>query len=166
MMEKRALFNSFVSQVRANHSDSEPKRSILRPPYNQDESLFHNACHECNALCAKVCEEDIIVIMDNKTPQLNLLKSGCTYCDKCADACEPNVLTLEDRHDINAKITIDKNKCMSWHNVMCFSCKEPCLDDAIIFKSLFQPLIVADKCTACGFCIGRCPSDAITLEVL
>ena len=166
MMEKRELFSSLASRVRGVTSERAPKKQTLRPPYGSDDSLFHKLCPECDAPCVTVCEEEIIVIMDDKTPQLNLLKSGCTYCDKCAEACLPEVLKVEDTHNINAKITIDKNKCMSWHGVMCFSCKEPCLDDAIVFKSLFKPVIVADKCTSCGFCIGRCPSDAIEVEVV
>jgi len=30
---------------------------------------------------------------------------------------------------------------------------------------MFKPLI-NDNCTACGFCIGRCPTNAIQIKVL
>ena len=49
---------------------------------------------------------------------------------------------------------------------MCFSCKDPCLDNAIDFKAMFMPEI-NDKCTSCGFCLSRCPAvHAIHFEVI
>ena len=49
---------------------------------------------------------------------------------------------------------------------MCFSCKDPCLDDAIQFLGMFRPEIDENLCTSCGFCLKVCPTDAITLEVI
>ncbi|MCJ7765140.1 MAG: ferredoxin-type protein NapF [Thiovulaceae bacterium] len=164
-MERRELFGSLASKLRGETS-AKKQESILRPPYNNEESLFHNECQNCDGKCATVCEEEIIKIGSDKSPYLNLLKRGCTYCDDCAAACEFGVLTLENRREINAKITINRSLCMSWSSVMCFSCKDPCLDDAIAFKSLFQPIIDAEKCTACGFCISRCPVEAIEVRVV
>ncbi|MDP2894444.1 MAG: 4Fe-4S binding protein, partial [Sulfurimonas sp.] len=122
-------------------------------------------CNKCDAKCATVCEEDIIKISDDKTPYLIFSSSGCTYCDKCAISCEFGVLTLENKKLIGAKVTINKTKCLSWSHTMCFSCKDPCLDKAIDFQAMFMPLI-NDKCTSCGFCISRCPTDAIEIKVL
>ncbi|MDX9813331.1 MAG: 4Fe-4S binding protein [Sulfurimonas sp.] len=153
---KREIFNSFVSKV----APKEPK--LLRPPYFNDEALF-SECHKCEALCVSACEESIIYIADDKSPFLDFSKSGCTYCDKCAIACELGVLDLEYKKPIGAKIAIDKTKCLSWGHTMCFSCKDPCLENAIDFKALFMPSI-NQNCTSCGFCISRCPTDAI--EVL
>jgi ferredoxin-type protein NapF len=45
---------------------------------------------------------------------------------------------------------------------MCFSCKDPCLDDAIDFIAMFRPEINSN-CTSCGFCIKYCPVDAIEI---
>jgi ferredoxin-type protein NapF len=50
--------------------------------------------------------------------------------------------------------------------VICFSCKEPCIDDAILFNGMFNPVIDMDKCTGCGFCLGRCPTLAIDFTVI
>ena len=96
---------------------------------------------------------------------MDFSKSGCTYCDDCAEACEFDVLSLENKKQINATVTINKKECVSWEGVMCFSCKDPCLDNAIDFKAMFMPSI-NDNCTACGFCISRCPVQAIKVEVL
>jgi len=109
-----------------------------------------------------MCEEEIIRFGDDKIPYLDFSSSGCTDCEACLKACEPGVLNDKTTF-IQAKVRINASKCMSWENVICFSCKEPCLDDAIVFEGLFRPVISAEKCTACGFCIGRCPTGAIEI---
>lgn len=159
-MQRRELFSSLASSL----STTKKQEKLLRPPYFSDESLFHNECSKCDAKCTTVCEEDIIKVADDKTPYLDFKYGGCTYCDKCALACEFGVLKIEDKKVITAQITIDKSKCLSWNHTMCFSCKDPCLDNAINFKAMFMPTI-NDKCTSCGFCISRCPSDAINVKV-
>ena len=135
----------------------------IRPPYFSNESDF-DKCIECDGKCATACEEKIITIQDDKTPILDFKKSGCTYCDKCALVCEYDVLKLENKQLINAKIKIDMLKCLSWQKTMCFSCKDICLEDAVKFLGLFRAEIDYEKCTNCGFCIKVCPVDAIKVE--
>ncbi|MDD3475871.1 MAG: ferredoxin-type protein NapF [Sulfurimonas sp.] len=160
-MQRRELFGSLASSLKGEKK----QEKFLRPPYFGDESLFHKECNRCDGVCATVCEEDIIKIAEDKTPYILFSYSGCTYCDKCAEACEFGVLKLEDKKQLSAIITINKDKCLSWNHTMCFSCKDPCLDDAIDFKAMFMPEINA-KCTSCGFCISKCPTDAIDIKVL
>ena len=38
-------------------------------------------------------------------------------------------------------------------------------DNAILFNGMFNPVIDDEKCTACGFCLSRCPTQAISYEV-
>jgi len=159
-MQRRELFSSLASSFNASKQEKP-----LRPPYFSDESLFHKECNKCDAKCASVCEEDIIKIADDKTPHLVFSNSGCTYCDKCADACEYGVLNIESKKRLAAIISIDKNSCMSWGHTMCFSCKDPCMDNAIDFKAMFMPSI-NDNCTSCGLCVSRCPTDAIRVKVV
>lgn len=160
-MQRRELFSSLASSL----NTTKKQEKLLRPPYYNNESLFHNECSKCDAKCATVCEEDIILVANDKTPYLNLSSTGCTYCDECAVACEFGVLEVEFKRGINAIITIDKSSCLSWSHTMCFSCKDPCLDNAIDFKAMFMPEI-NNKCTSCGFCISRCPTNAIKIEVV
>jgi len=154
-MERRKTFSKLF-----NKSDNKPQ--IIRPPYFGEESNL-SLCLECEGVCAKECEEGIIVILEDKTPSLDFSNSGCTFCDKCALVCEADVLRLEYKSHVKVKIEIDKLKCMSWSKSICFSCKDPCLDNAIKFHGMFYPEIIDDKCTSCGFCIKYCPTDAIKI---
>lgn len=163
-MERRELFSSLTSSF-ANKEDSKSSQ-LIRPPYFKDESDFLKNCIECDGKCSNFCEEHIIEIKEDKTPYLNFSNSGCTYCDECAKACEFGVLNLENKKNINANVSIDIIKCLSWNQTMCFSCKDPCLDDAIKFLGMFRPEIDPNKCTSCGFCIKACPTSAINIEAL
>jgi ferredoxin-type protein NapF len=142
------------------------KEYIIRPPYGLDEKKFTTLCIGCDdKTCAKVCEEKIIVIRADGTPMLNFTKKGCTFCEACAIACEIGVLSLENVHTnekINAKFIITPQSCVAHNGVICFACKEPCIDDAILFNGMFNPVIDMDLCTGCGYCFGRCPTMAIS----
>ncbi|MAD43349.1 MAG: ferredoxin [Arcobacter sp.] len=157
-MQRRELFSSLASSF----TKKEKQEIIIRPPYYKDEEIFLTNCTECDGVCSTVCEENIIVIKDDKTPVIDFSLNGCTYCDECAIACPNEVLNIEDKKNINAKIEIDVSTCLAWNDTMCFSCKDPCFDDAIDFLGMFRPEI-NDNCTSCGFCIKVCPTQAIKL---
>ena len=143
---------------------------VVRPPYGFNESLFQSECIACESkACVTSCDEQIIYIQDDGTPGLDFSKSGCTFCEECANVCEPNVLNLENNHTsekLNATFRISTEGCVAHNGVICFSCKEPCIDDAILFNGLFNPVIDMDKCTGCGFCLGRCPTQAINYDAI
>ncbi len=163
-MERRELFSSLTSSFSKEKGKIE---NIIRPPYYKNEIDFHKNCINCNGKCSNFCEEQIIKIDLDKTPYLDFSNSGCTYCDECAKACnEFNILTIENKKQINATISIDIIKCLSWNQTMCFSCKDPCLDNAIKFLGMFRPEILNNKCTSCGFCLKACPSNAIEIKIL
>lgn len=163
-MQRRELFSFLSSSLK--DEEKKVKEQILRPPYYNDINAFDTECQNCDRKCATLCQEQIIIIEDDKTPRLDFSKSGCTYCDDCAIACEFGVLNIEDKKMIDANVVINQSTCLSWSGVMCFSCKDPCLDDAIEFKAMFMPVIDESKCTACGFCISRCPTYAIEVSSL
>jgi len=160
-MERRELFSFLSSSLKG--AGKKEKDIIIRPPYYGDINAFDTECQQCDGKCATLCQEQIIIIKDDKTPILDLSSNGCTYCDECATACEYDVLDIKDKKLIDVGIIINKSTCLSWNGVMCFSCKDPCLEDAIEFKAMFMPTIDKDKCTACGFCISKCPSYAIDI---
>ena len=158
-MERRELFSSLASSF----TKKEKQEKIIRPPYFKNEEIFLTNCIECSdKKCSIVCEENIILILENGTPAISFENNGCSYCDECANTCEHEVLNLEDKKNINTKIEIDPLSCLSWNQTMCFSCKDPCLDDAIDFLAMFRPEI-NENCTSCGYCIKYCPTSAIKI---
>ena len=156
-MERRELF-SFLSSA----TSAQKRELTIRPPYFKEDEDFAS-CLECDGTCAKVCPESIIMIKEDKTPTLDLTKRGCTYCEECAQACTFDILDQTHKKQLDIVVAIDQNRCLSWQGVMCFSCKDPCYDDAIDFQAMFMPRI-NEKCTSCGFCIGVCPADAIDIK--
>ncbi len=162
-MKRRELFGFLFSSVKEMGREKEEETVVIRPPYFLDVDAFGKECPKCDAPCVTSCQEQIIIIEKDATPSLDFSKRGCTYCDECAIACPNDVLHLEYKKQIDVAIVINKNKCLSWQSVMCFSCKDPCLEDAIDFKAMFEPDI-NEKCTSCGFCISRCPVNAIEIK--
>ncbi|MCB4743685.1 MAG: ferredoxin-type protein NapF [Sulfurovum sp.] len=165
-MTKRRVF--FHTLGGSSHYNREHNSLYVRPPYGNTESLFQKECPTCESnSCVASCDEKIIFIADDNTPRLTFKQNGCTFCDACAQACELGVLSLENKEtamQLNAIFRISLNTCVAHHGVICHTCKEPCIDDAILFNGLFNPIIDNEKCTACGFCLSRCPTQAITYE--
>ncbi len=166
MASRRDFLTAFKKPLEA--SSKKQEEIYVRPPYGVSESVFQNGCIECESkACATSCEEQIIVIASDGLPILNFSKKGCTFCEECAKACDGGVLSLENTltsEQINAKFIIEPNSCVAHNGVICFSCKEPCIDDAILFNGMFNPVIDDDRCTGCGYCMARCPTKAITYK--
>jgi ferredoxin-type protein NapF len=163
LSSRRDFFRKLIKPIEDIKEEKSKSPLYIRPPYVTDYSLFDKECIECETkACAKACEESIIVIEAKGTPILNFRNSGCTFCQECANVCDKGVLSLEDGNStINATFYIEKSLCLSHNNSVCFSCKEPCIDNAIIFRGMFEPLIDMEKCTSCGFCLNVCPTNAI-----
>jgi len=157
-MQRRNFFKNLTQSF-----NNKPKQILIRPPYFNNEEDF-SRCIECEGICAQKCEEGIITLLEDKTPVLDFEQSGCTFCDVCALECPEDVLHVKYKNNIDITIEIDKLKCMSWSKNICFSCKDPCLDNAIEFTGMFYPEIIADRCTSCGFCIKYCPTEAIIIK--
>jgi len=156
-MQRRSFFRRVTNS---------PFKSFIYPPYYKKKEDFQN-CFECNEKdCLNACEEKIIKINDY-FPVLDFSVSGCTFCDECAIACKYDVLSAENKkNNINCEMIINPAKCIAWNQTICFSCQDICQESAIIYKGLFNPVIDLDKCTACGFCIGVCPSNAIETKII
>ena len=169
MVSRRGFFKSIVKPL--HQSEEEETPLLIRPPYGKSESLFQSECPSCESkACVASCDEKIIFIdKETKTPTLTFSKNGCTFCDECAIACEKDVLSLENEGSstyLNAIFKISLQACVAHHGVICNACKEPCIDNAILFNGMFNPIIDNEKCTACGFCISRCPTEAISYRVI
>ncbi|GAB6074606.1 4Fe-4S dicluster domain-containing protein [Nautilia lithotrophica] len=152
---------SFFRRVKTS-----PFKSFIYPPYFNKKEDF-TKCNECESKdCLIACNEKIIKIIDEK-PTLDFTNSGCTFCDECAHACKYGVLSIPyKKNKINAEMIINPKKCIAWNQTICFSCQDICEEFAIIYKGMFNPVIDLDKCTACGFCISVCPTNAIETKIL
>lgn len=170
MASRREFFNSFRKPTDMISGQVSKEELLVRPPYGLSESLFQSECPTCDSqACVASCEQKIILIRADKTPMLNFSKTGCTFCDECATACPSSVLDLENKatsEHINARFRISTDGCVAHNGVICFSCKEPCIDDAILFNGMFNPVIDEDLCTGCGYCMARCPTQAISYTAL
>lgn len=158
-MQRRELFTSFSNSFK----EKKELTQRVRPPYFKDKDAFYKECIACEGSCANVCKEHIIKIDEDKTPYLDFANGGCTYCDACALACEFGVLEVAHKKEVAARFEINMLQCLSWNRTMCFSCKDPCLDEAIDFIAMFRPSIDSSKCTGCGFCVGVCPTGAVKI---
>lgn len=165
MASRRDIFTSFANKL---GSAKEASPLLVRPPYGECESLFQSECPGCESkTCVASCDEKIIFIAEDGTPMLTFKQNGCTFCEACAEACEADVLSLSHegtQSSLNTIFKISLEACVAHHGVICHSCKEPCIDDAILFSGLFNPVIDDEKCTGCGFCFSRCPTQAISYE--
>lgn len=139
----------------------EDGKVLIRPPYILADATF-DECHGCDGMCVSACEEKIIYRDNNGTPFLDFKISGCSDCHKCLEACEPNVLNNPEQF-IKGYVKISMMSCMSHHETICFACKEPCMENAIVFKGMFNPIILPERCTGCGYCVSVCPSAAIVM---
>ncbi|WP_456400025.1 ferredoxin-type protein NapF [Persephonella sp.] len=162
-----ALVDEIVGEeeVKLKEDSHTEEKIYIRPPYLIDNPDF-SICSECEGNCVTVCEEKIIHRSEDGSPYLIFNSGGCTFCERCGVECPEGILSIEkESKKIDIKVTIDFEKCMAWKKTMCFACKEPCIEDAIVFSGLFNPQIIPDKCTGCGFCLSVCPTNAVKVEI-
>ncbi len=157
-MNRRELFKAFLP------SGGESRKEVVRPPHTDEKTDF-SACRECEGFCVQVCETGVLLRDEEGAPYLSFDRSGCSYCGECARVCPEGVISERKEKGIRARLTIDPRLCSAWNHTLCFSCKEPCLDDAIRFQGLSKPVILQDRCTSCGFCFSLCPTGAIRVVV-
>lgn len=139
--------------------------STLRPPWSIEESLFVDQCRRCNA-CIEQCETGLLKSGSGGFPEADYSNGFCTFCEKCVDACEHQVLVItETPWQQLPEITI---QCLAANKVFCRSCEESCELEAIRFQlkpgGIAQPQIDNDLCTACGECIAECPVQALNMK--
>lgn len=159
MQSRRGFFASLASLGKVSE-EKQPFHPLL-PGFIAEQS---HKCQECEtSACKNVCEEEIVIREANSVPFLDFSRRGCTFCGECAKACEYDCFVAEPVNDIDVKVEIGILECLAWNKTICQSCSDACNEKAIQFTGLWNPQIVEDQCTGCGFCIGVCPSYSIQI---
>lgn len=155
MSSRRDFFNILKPQKK------EVDTYVPSPPFFSEQNSYK--CKTCEDVkCLKSCPENIIVQNENKIPVLNFQDSGCTFCKDCLLSCE-DAFDEKESQAINATFIIEELKCLAWQKTMCMSCLDACNERAIKFSAMFYPMIDSSLCNSCGFCISRCPTNAIKI---
>lgn len=154
-LDRRGFFSVFSTLLGE-------KKVAIPPPY-MGEGATLEGCRTCEGMCVSACKEKIIRLDSAHIPYLDFGMSGCSDCQQCLEACTPDILSDPGRF-IQGKARLDTRSCMGYHDTICFSCKELCPTNAIVFEGMFRPHIDVEQCSGCGYCVGVCPSGAIRIS--
>ncbi len=153
-MDRRAFLQTLL------RAPKRPGAGAIRPPYAPPGADF-SACARCDAPCVSACPQGILERDAGGAPEVRFRAQGCTFCTACAEACPHGVLSPEGPARIPARAHIDPGRCTAWQHTLCFVCLEACPEDAIRFKGMLEPTVLAERCTGCGRCLAGCPTSAI-----
>jgi ferredoxin-type protein NapF len=141
----------------------------IYPPWAIEVSQFVENCERCDQ-CIDRCPENILFRGDGGFPEVDFRQGECTFCGKCAEACEANAFKSDDRNEENAwSIFAEiKTSCLSLNAITCRSCGDNCDAGAIQFQlqlgGVAVPVVDIDNCTGCGACLYICPQKSITMR--
>ena len=136
---------------------------LVRPPWATEASVRQN-CIGCGD-CIAACPEQILRPGRAKAPIVDFTETGCTFCGACAEACKEPVFDLgQPPWPLVAEIS---SACLLTLGISCQSCADACDEEALRFDLSVRPAgrvsVAASNCTACGSCVGICPTDAIAM---
>ncbi len=159
---RREFFKSFARPFEAAHENS--RRLSPFPPGFIWDAKSLEMCAKCEGFCVTACPEDIIKRTSSTRPRLDVSKRGCTFCDKCNEACPHGVFSPPPVSYIHAEVKISSQTCLAWNSTICNSCSDVCDPKAVVFSGMRNPKINANLCNGCGQCISKCPTDAISFH--
>lgn len=143
--------------------------SAIRPPWSLPGGEFTHLCERCNT-CIDSCPEYILLRGDGGFPEVDFERGECTFCGKCAEACEADAFNQGAHTPDNAwKLDVEvKSSCLSMNSIVCRSCFDYCDVRAIHFRlisgAVAIPDIDAGRCTGCGACLFACPVNAVSIK--
>lgn len=136
----------------------------LRPPWAKAEPAFTAACTRCDA-CLQQCPAQVLVRDDEGLPRFDPRAGECTFCGRCAEACERGAFDRQrdPPWHLVARVTGD---CLAARGVVCASCRDACPASAIRVPpgARGAATVDASHCTGCGACVAACPVDALILQ--
>jgi ferredoxin-type protein NapF len=163
-MTRRQLFRSLTGQG-----------ALLRPPGGVAEASFMelcDGCGECISACAR--EAGVLVAGRGGAPVLDFSRGGCLFCADCVSACKTGALVgaamIRAEYSFTWKMEISEQKCMEFSGNTCRMCESACEMRAICFRPLpghiTRAWVDAELCNGCGECLSRCPSAAISINLM
>ena len=137
----------------------------MRPPWSIDETQFDDVCTGC-ADCISACPNQLLSLGRGRLPVINFSNNECTFCGRCAEACQAGAIDKSEPLPWNIVAQIDSS-CLSIQRVSCRSCGDICASEAIHFQlevgGRATPILQVPLCTGCGACVAPCPVDAISM---
>ncbi|MCP4042233.1 MAG: 4Fe-4S dicluster domain-containing protein [Gammaproteobacteria bacterium] len=137
------------------------------PPSLWGQPWQDNPCLGCAQPCVKVCETGIIRIHPRGhafagMPYLAFENGGCTFCNECIKQCPLDTRKRPGTRRLGDGV-LDRVNCVAWSGRICMTCQLTCTYRAIDMDSNNRPSINNDSCSGCGFCVGVCPVNAISV---
>lgn len=140
-------------------------KAVPRPPGSLVEKEFLKFCTRCYQ-CIDICPADALKptsifdgISNLGTPVLDVNK--CIFCQECMRVCPTGAIQKIPKDEIDiGNAVIDRTTCLAWTDQRrCKNCYKACSYDAIELEDRKNPVVIEDKCTGCGACERRCPTD-------
>lgn len=163
------------------------KLNRLRPPGAVNEQMFMELCIRC-ARCIEVCPYDSIHRADLYeklqigTPYIYADQRACYLCMKCPPVCPTGALNPELTNDRDVRMgvaVINQDTCLNYlyfkeeitgvsegYAQLCNTCNNVCpfTDEAIYMENQILP-VITDKCTGCGICLEKCPTEPKSITI-
>ncbi len=117
-------------------------------------------------LCAPGGQDTINAIAEilGKKAETKAREVARVHCNGAEDKCERQVEYEGMKSCRAAVLLIDSTKKCAYGCEGFGDCVAACTFDALYMSDGKIPVVVEDKCTACGKCVEACPKDLITLE--
>jgi len=148
------------------------RHTAVRPPWALPEAELVEQCQRAGA-CIAACPEQILEKGRGGFPQVNFARGGCSFCGACVEVCTNGVYRKDGQGKPEGLAWSLKARvgqgCLAFSQVVCRTCGEHCLTNAIRFLpvsgGVARPEVNPAQCTGCGGCFAPCPNGAIELVV-
>lgn len=145
-----------------------PVRTRIRPPGARPEPEFVARCTRCDE-CIRACPFGALAPDEDGRPWLHdPAGHPCYMCEgfPCIAACGPSALTFADRRLRTIGLAkVDLALCVAHAGERCTACRDACRDARAIRLVDALPVVDPQRCTGCGICLGKCPSEPKALSI-
>lgn len=156
-----------AAHVQLRDVSSSPEDRLIRPPWTSETSI-QSHCTGCDA-CVHACPQLILRPDKDNKPFVDFDAGECTFCEKCALACEEPVFDLAKTSPWKHKSVV-ASSCLQNNGVSCQLCSDVCPVSAFRIETAGarkgHVVVDTELCTGCGSCVSTCPLGAVSLREL